>query len=123
MLDSMIGEMKSRAQILGRNLEKLLRLSGMSQMKLASLVKMTETSISKTVLGKSFPHNDNLEAIANALHVKVEDLLSKELDSDVQIRTEIKLAGLVHDLTKENAKLRRQVRNLKQRLKPRKVKK
>lgn len=61
---------------LNEKIRKYRKEAGLSQEDLASKIYVSKTLITKYESGSAFPTQENLEKIAVALNVKVEDLLS-----------------------------------------------
>lgn len=68
---------------LNERIKKYRKEAGLSQEELASKIYVSRTLITKYESGSAFPTQENLEKIAIALNVKVEDLLSDKEKSEI----------------------------------------
>ena len=68
---------------LNERIKKYRKEAGLSQEELASKIYVSRTLITKYESGSAFPTQENLEKIAAALNVKVEDLLSDKEKSEI----------------------------------------
>lgn len=68
---------------LNEKIKKYRKEAGLSQEDLASKIYVSRTLITKYESGSAFPTQENLEKIAAALNVKVEDLLSNEEKNEI----------------------------------------
>lgn len=68
---------------LNERIKKYRKEAGLSQEDLASKIYVSRTLITKYESGSAFPTQENLEKIAIALNVKVEDLLSNEEKNEI----------------------------------------
>ena len=68
---------------LNERIKKYRKEAGMSQEDLASKIYVSRTLITKYESGSAFPTQENLEKIAIALNVKVEDLLSDKEKNEI----------------------------------------
>lgn len=68
---------------LNEKIKKYRKEAGLSQEELASKIYVSRTLITKYESGSAFPTQENLEKIAIALNVKVEDLLSDKEKSEI----------------------------------------
>lgn len=68
---------------LNEKLKKYRKEAGLSQEDLASKIYVSRTLITKYERGSAFPTQENLEKIAAALNVKVEDLLSDKEKNEI----------------------------------------
>ena len=65
-------------QLLAQNMKKYRKILGISQMSLAEKVGCSATLIGNIEINKRFPSADNINRIAEALHVKVSDLFAEQ---------------------------------------------
>ena len=68
---------------LNERIKKCRKEAGLSQEDLASKIYVSRTLITKYESGSAFPTQENLEKIAIALNVKVEDLLSDKEKNEI----------------------------------------
>lgn len=68
---------------LNEKIRKYRKEAGLSQEDLASKIYVSRTLITKYESGSAFPTQENLEKIAVALNVKVEDLLSDKEKNEI----------------------------------------
>lgn len=68
---------------LNEKIKKYRKEAGLSQEDLASKIYVSRTLITKYESGSAFPTQENLEKIAIALNVEVEDLLSNEEKNEI----------------------------------------
>ena len=68
---------------LNERIKKYRKEAGLSQEDLASKIYVSRTLITKYESGSAFPTQENLEKIAIALNVKVEDLLSNKEKNEI----------------------------------------
>lgn len=68
---------------LNEKIKKYRKEAGLSQEDLASKIYVSRTLITKYESGSAFPTQENLEKIATALNVEVEDLLSNEEKNEI----------------------------------------
>ena len=68
---------------LNEKIKKYRKEAGLSQEDLASKIYVSRTLITKYESGSAFPTQENLEKIAIALNVKVEDLLSDKEKNEI----------------------------------------
>ena len=68
---------------LNEKIKKYRKEAGLSQEDLASKIYVSRTLITKYESGSAFPTQENLEKIAAALNVEVEDLLSNEEKNEI----------------------------------------
>lgn len=68
---------------LNEKIKKYRKEAGLSQEELASKIYVSRTLITKYESSSAFPTQENLEKIAAALNVKVEDLLSDKEKSEI----------------------------------------
>ena len=68
---------------LNEKIKKYRKEAGLSQEDLASKIYVSRTLITKYESGSAFPTQENLEKIAAALNVKVEDLLSDKEKNEI----------------------------------------
>lgn len=68
---------------LNEKIKKCRKEAGLSQEDLASKIYVSRTLITKYESGSAFPTQENLEKIAIALNVKVEDLLSDKENNEI----------------------------------------
>ena len=68
---------------LNERIKKYRKEAGLSQEDLASKIYVSRTLITKYESGSAFPTQENLEKIAIALNVKVEDLLSDKEKNEI----------------------------------------
>ena len=68
---------------LNEKIKKYRKEAGLSQEDLASKIYVSRTLVTKYESGSAFPTQENLEKIAIALDVKVEDLLSNEEKNEI----------------------------------------
>lgn len=68
---------------LNERIKKYHKEAGLSQEELANKIYVSRTLITKYESGSAFPTQENLEKIAAALNVKVEDLLSDKEKSEI----------------------------------------
>ena len=68
---------------LNEKIKKYRKEAGLSQEDLASKIYVSRTLITKYESGSAFPTQENLEKIAIALNVNVEDLLSSEEKNEI----------------------------------------
>lgn len=69
--------------MLNEKIKKYRKEAGLSQEDLASKIYVSRTLITKYESGSAFPTQENLEKIAIALNVEVEDLLSNEEKNEI----------------------------------------
>lgn len=59
---------------LGKRIQELRKLRGLTQSKLAELIEVEVVTISRIENGSRFPKKENLENIAKVLNVEIKDL-------------------------------------------------
>ena len=63
---------------LGKRIQELRKLRGLTQSKLAELIDVEVVTISRIENGSRFPKKENLENIAKVLNVEIKDLFDFE---------------------------------------------
>ena len=63
---------------LGNRIKTLRKAKNITQERLAEIINMDITSLSKIETGRNYPQPETVEKIANALNVKVNDLFTFE---------------------------------------------
>ncbi len=63
---------------LGKRIQELRKLRGLTQSKLAELIEVEVVTISRIENGSRFPKKENLENIAKVLNVEIKDLFDFE---------------------------------------------
>lgn len=59
---------------LGKRIQELRKLRGLTQSKLAELIEVEVVTVSRIENGSRFPKKENLENIARVLNVEIKDL-------------------------------------------------
>lgn len=68
--------MSDLRKLVGKRIKELRNVKNLKQAQLAELIGIETTSICKIENGSHFPKEDNLEKIAKALDVEIEDLFT-----------------------------------------------
>lgn len=68
------------ARIIGKSIDSLLISSGMKQNELAEILKVSESTVGKWVLGKSIPRMGTIQQIADYFGVDKSDILNGKTD-------------------------------------------
>jgi len=63
---------------LGKRIQELRKLRGLTQSKLAEMIDVEVVTISRIENGSRFPKRENLENLADALNVEIKDLFDFE---------------------------------------------
>ena len=84
---------------LGKRIQELRKLRGLTQSKLAELIEVEVVTISRIENGSRFPKKENLENIAKVLNVEIKDLFDFEHNQNkayltAEIQKMIKVAKL-----------------------------
>jgi transcriptional regulator with XRE-family HTH domain len=86
---------------LGKNIQKIRKSRKITQDKMAEIIGIETTNFSKIETGKNYPTAENLQKIADALNVDVQELFAFE---DISNQDIIKKIHKRLDLIKDNRK-------------------
>lgn len=87
--------------LLGPRIKSFRKIRGLTQEQLAECCDVSPNCISRWETGTLYPRRDNMDALAKALNVKVEDFLSNlgsSLPDDVMIK---EFAPLIEELEQD----------------------
>lgn len=87
--------------LLGPRIKSLRKIRGLTQEQLAERCDVSPSCISRWETGTLYPRRENMDALAKALQVKVEDLLSglgSPLSDDMMIK---EFAPLIEELEQD----------------------
>lgn len=76
--------MKKRENIFGKNLDYLLRTSGIQQNELANRLGVSKSAVSMWVTGSAVPRMDKVQRITEILNCSINDLLVRPAGLDVR---------------------------------------
>ena len=78
---------------IGKKIQEMLEIKGMSRKELAEASGLTEAAISRYITGSRVPKSISLSAIAKALDVSSDELLGNAVDSCNDVNGAIRLVA------------------------------